>query len=66
MLTLLNYLYGMMTVLAVCLEPPNWKYCSKDIHIWLLPEIRRGIEMWLDKDHNHLYQEEREALDKYY
>ena len=62
MWTLFNYISGMMTLLSVCLEPVNWKHCTTDMHVWLYPEIQRGIKIWLDKDHNHLYFEERELM----
>lgn len=40
-----HYLLAFYSVLVVnCVKhPENWKACSTDWHIWLLPEVQRGI-----------------------
>ena len=40
--------------------PENWKHCSKDLDVWLYPELVRGWEM-LTKD-PCIYCEEKELL----
>ena len=45
-----------------CVQPVNWQYCLP-VHEWLLPELVIGIEYFLDKDMNFLYNDERELLD---
>ena len=61
MYTLFNYLYTVWTVLILnCIQPVNWKYCMKDQHIWLYPEIQRGVQLYLNP--SSIYQEERDYL----
>ena len=40
--------------------PENWKHCSKDLDVWLYPELIRGWEMLTDDP--CLYCEEKEYL----
>ena len=40
--------------------PENWKYCSKDLDVWLYPELVRGWEMLTEGP--CLYCEEKELL----
>lgn len=48
-------------VVMNCIQPANWQYCIP-VHEWLLPELSRGIEIYLDKNHDLLYKLEREHL----
>ena len=41
--------------------PENWEYCSKDLDVWLYPELKRGWDMMTDGP--CLYCEEKELLD---
>ncbi len=45
-----------------CIQPVNWQYCLP-VHEWLLPELRQGIEIILDKNMKFLYRSEKEYLD---
>ena len=48
------------TVVVGCINPDNWKYCAKDMDVWLFPEIQRGIDLLTGREIP--YQEERSAL----
>ena len=62
MLTITNYLTAFWSVVVVnCIQPANWQYCMP-VHEWLLPEVMVGIQYYLDKDMNFLYNTEREYL----
>ena len=57
-----NYLTAFWSVVVVnCIQPANWQYCMP-VHEWLLPEVMVGIQYYLDKDMNFLYNTEREYL----
>ena len=45
--TLFLYLVAFFQgVIIPCVTvPENWKYCSKDLDVWLYPELVRGWEM---------------------
>ena len=61
MLTLINYLAGMWTVVMACVTvPENWQHCRK-VDEWLLPEIQRGYDIWSGRE--TIYQEERDYID---
>ena len=45
-----------------CIKPVNWQYCSKDLDVWLYPELIRGWEILTDDP--CLYCEEKESLNK--
>ena len=45
-----------------CIQPVNWQYCYR-IDEWLLPDLRQGIEIYLDRNLDFLYKEERKYLD---
>ena len=63
MLTLTNYLTAFWSVVVMnCIQPANWKYCYR-IDQWLIPELHQGIRIYFDKNHKHLYIEERKYLD---
>ena len=49
------------TVVMNCIQPVNWEYCSKDLDVWLYPELVRGWEMITEGP--CLYCEEKEKLD---
>tara|TARA_R110001592_G_scaffold46213_2_gene147233 strand:- start:888 stop:1082 length:195 start_codon:yes stop_codon:yes gene_type:complete len=62
MYSALNHIAAFFSVVVVsCAHPDNWNNC-KDPHIWLYPELERGLEIWLDDEHTHLYQDERDYL----
>ena len=42
------------------IKPDKWKYCAKDMDVWLFPEIQRGIDLVTGREIP--YQEERSAL----
>ena len=56
------YLQAMWNTLIIpCVTvPENWKYCTKDLDVWLFPELVRGWEA-LQGD-LCLYCEEKEKL----
>lgn len=63
MQTLINYGMAFWSVVVVnCIQPVNWEYCSKDIDQWLLPELQRGIDLYMNP--SSMYQEERDYLNK--
>ena len=63
MLTITNHLTAFWTVVVMnCIEPVNWQYCYR-IDEWLLPDLRQGIEIYLDRNLDFLYKEERKYLD---
>jgi len=63
MYTLINYATAFWSVVVMnCIQPVNWQYCYR-VDEWLLPEISQGIKIYFDKNHNHLYQEEKKYLD---
>ena len=62
MLTITNYLTAFWSVVVMnCIQPANWQYCVP-VHEWLLPEVMVGMQYYLDKDMNFLYNTEREYL----
>ena len=62
MTTIVNYLSAFWAVVVVnCVQPVNWKNCGP-VHEWLFPEVINGVRIFMDLEHNHLYEEEREAL----
>ena len=62
MLTIINHLTAFWTVVVMnCIQPANWQYCYR-IDQWLLPEVMVGMQYYLDKDMNFLYNTEREYL----
>ena len=63
MLTITSYLTAFWTVVVMnCIQPANWQYCYR-IDEWLLPDLRQGIEIYLDRNLDFLYEEERKYLD---
>ena len=48
------------TVVINCIQPVNWQYCSKDLDVWLWPEIQRGIDLMTGEEQP--YQEESDTL----
>ena len=63
MTSIINYATAFWSVVVMnCVQPVNWQYCLP-VHEWLVPEIMIGIEYFLDKDMNFLYNDERELLD---
>ena len=64
MLSIVNHVTAFWSVVVMnCVQPVNWQYCLP-VHEWLLPELVIGIEYFLDKDMNFLYNDEREQLDR--
>ncbi len=62
MLTIINHVTAFWSVVVMnCVQPANWQYCMP-VHEWLLPEVVVGIQYYLDKDMNFLYNTEREYL----
>ena len=62
MLTIINHVTAFWTVVVMnCIQPVNWQYCYR-VDQWLLPEVMIGIQYYLDKDMNFLYNTEREYL----
>jgi len=62
MLTIINHLTAFWSVVIMnCIQPVNWQYCYR-VDQWLLPEVMIGIQYYLDKDMNYLYNTEREYL----
>jgi hypothetical protein len=45
-----------------CIQPVNWQYCYR-IDEWLIPDLRQGIEIYLDRNLDFLYKNEKEYLD---
>jgi len=63
MLSIVNHVTAFWSVVVMnCVQPVNWQYCLP-VHEWLVPDIMIGIEYFLDKDMNFLYNDERELLD---
>ena len=63
MLTITNHLTAFWTVVVMnCIQPVNWQYCYR-IDEWLLPDLRQGIEIYLDRNLDFLYKDERKYLD---
>ena len=61
MTTLLNYISSFwMVVVMNCIQPVNWKNCYP-IDTWLIPDIKKGIEIYLNP--SSIYQSERELLE---
>ena len=49
------------TLIVPCVTvPENWKYCSKDLDVWLYPELVRGWDLITGREVP--YQSEQEAL----
>lgn len=65
MSTLFNYtiLFFNMVVVPCVTVPENWKYCFKDMDVWLFPEIQRGWDLYTEREKP--YQEEQEILENY-
>jgi hypothetical protein len=62
MTTIINHLTAFWSVVIMnCIQPVNWQYCYR-VDQWLLPEVMIGIQYYLDKDMNFLYNTEREYL----
>jgi hypothetical protein len=62
MLTIINHLTAFWTVVVMnCIQPANWQYCYR-IDQWLLPDLYRGVQIYLDKKMDFLYKSEREYL----
>ena len=60
MTTVLNYAAAFWSVVIMnCVQPVNWKACLP-VHKWLLPEIKTGIQIYLDP--SIIYKNEREYL----
>jgi hypothetical protein len=63
MLTIMNHLSAFWTVVVMnCIQPANWQYCYR-IDEWLIPDLRQGIEIYLDRNLDFLYKNEKEYLD---
>ena len=63
MTSIINYATAFWSVVVMnCVQPVNWQYCLP-VHEWLVPDVMIGIEYFLDKDMNFLYNDERELLD---
>ena len=63
MLSIVNHVTAFWSVVVMnCIQPVNWQYCLP-VHEWLMPDVMMGIEYFLDKDMNFLYNDERELLD---
>ena len=63
MQTIFNYVTTFWSVVVMnCIQPANWEYCLP-IHEWLIPDLRQGIEIYLDKNMDFLYKEEKKYLD---
>jgi hypothetical protein len=64
MTSIINYAAAFWSVVVMnCIQPVNWEACMP-VHEWLLPEVMIGIEFFLDKDMNFLYNDERELLNR--
>jgi hypothetical protein len=64
MTSIINYAAAFWSVVVMnCIQPVNWEACMP-VHEWLLPEVMIGIEFFLDKDMNFLYNDEREFLNR--
>tara|TARA_B100001094_G_scaffold332476_1_gene404703 strand:+ start:321 stop:521 length:201 start_codon:yes stop_codon:yes gene_type:complete len=62
MTTIINHAVAFWSVVVMnCVQPVNWGYCLP-VHEWLLPEVYVGIQMYLDKEMNFLYTNERDYL----
>jgi hypothetical protein len=62
MTTIINHAVAFWSVVVMnCVQPVNWEYCLP-VHEWLLPEVYVGIQMYLDKEMNFLYTNERDYL----
>ena len=56
MLTIMNHLSAFWTVVVMnCIQPANWQYCYR-IDEWLIPDLRQGIEIYLDRNLDFLYK----------
>lgn len=61
LIPLLLYLQAVWSTLVVpCTHPDNWKACTSDWDVWLWPEVRRGVELYLGPE--QIYSNEREIL----
>ena len=64
MTSIINYAAAFWSVVVMnCIQPVNWEACMP-VHEWLLPEVMIGIEFFLNKDMNFLYNDERELLNR--
>jgi hypothetical protein len=62
MQTIINHASAFWTVVVMnCIQPVNWQYCLP-INEWLFPEVMIGIQYYIDKDMNFLYNNERDYL----
>ncbi len=60
MYTVVNYVIAFWTVVVMnCIQPSNWKYCYR-VDEWLIPQVKEGIEIYLDP--SLVYKNEREYL----
>jgi len=61
MATIWNYtvVFFQMVLVPCIAVPENWKYCSR-VDVWLIPEVQRGVEIYLDP--SSIYAEERKYL----
>ena len=41
--------------------PSNWQYCTKDMDVWLYPELVRAFDLLTEKETP--YQSEQDVLD---
>ena len=61
-LILTNYFIKFTSVVVMgCLQPVNWQACLP-VHQWLFPQVKEGIEIWLNPD--SVYKTERDYLNK--
>ena len=64
MTTVINHLSAFWAVVVMnCIQPVNWEHCAP-VHVWLLPELATGVRIFMDSEHKHLYETEREALEQ--
>ena len=62
MQTIINHVSAFWTVVVMnCIQPVNWQYCLP-INEWLFPEVMIGMQYYIDKDMNFLYNNERDYL----
>ena len=62
MQTIINHASAFWIVVVMnCIQPVNWQYCLP-INEWLFPEVMIGIQYYIDKDMNFLYNNERDYL----
>ena len=65
MITIINHTLAFWNVVVMnCIQPVNWQYCYR-IDQWLLPDLYRGVQIYIDKDHKLLYKLERDYLKEF-